>query len=57
MKNNIENQGKEGYLLTRFDGIKKPHLKGIAPQTPTKGKPVAAGYCVGLNIYLLLINP
>ncbi len=44
-ENYLENQGKNGYSLTRFDNIINPELEHIAPQTPTDGKPVAAGYC------------
>ena len=38
----LENQGKKGYSVTRFDKIKKPHLEHIAPQTESD-KP-ASGY-------------
>ncbi len=41
----LESQGKEGYSFTRFDKIIRPELEHIAPQTPTNGEPVAAGYC------------
>lgn len=41
----LEEQGKKGYASTRFDKIDSPELEHIAPQTPTDGKPVAAGYC------------
>jgi len=41
----LESQGKSGYALTRFDKITDPELEHIAPQTPTKNEPVAAGYC------------
>ena len=44
-ENHLENQGKNGYSLTRFDNIESPELEHIAPQTPTNGEPVAAGYC------------
>ena len=44
-ENFLENKGKKGYSLTRFDNISNPELEHIAPQTPTDGKPVAAGYC------------
>lgn len=44
-ENHLENQGKSGYSLTRFDNIESPELEHIAPQTPTNGEPVAAGYC------------
>ncbi|MFN6341803.1 MAG: DUF262 domain-containing protein [Bacteroidota bacterium] len=41
----LEVQGKSGYSPARFDKIVSPELEHIAPQTPTDGKPVAAGYC------------
>lgn len=41
----LEKQGNNGYLPTRFDSIEKPELEHIAPQTPTKNKRVASGYC------------
>jgi hypothetical protein len=44
-ENYLENQGKSGYSLTRFDNIENPELEHIAPQTPTNGEPIAAGYC------------
>jgi len=44
-ENHLENQGKNGYSLTRFDNIESPELEHIAPQTPTNGEPIAAGYC------------
>lgn len=44
-ENHLEGQGKSGYSPTRFDKIVSPELEHIAPQTPTEGKPVAAGYC------------
>jgi len=44
-ENNLEGQGKSGYTPTRYDKIVSPELEHIAPQTPTDGKPVAAGYC------------
>ena len=28
-----------------YEEIEKPQLEHIAPQTPTKGEPIAAGYC------------
>lgn len=43
-ENFLENQGKNGYFLTRYDKIDKPELEHIAPQTPTDGEPIAAGY-------------
>lgn len=44
-ENHLENQGKDGYALTRFDNINNPELEHISPQTPTDGQPIAAGYC------------
>lgn len=44
-ENHLEGQGKSGYTTTRFDKIVSPELEHIAPQTPTDGKPIAAGYC------------
>ncbi len=44
-ENHLEGQGKSGYTATRFDKIVSPELEHIAPQTPTDGKPIAAGYC------------
>lgn len=44
-ENHLENQGKSGYSVTRFDNIESPELEHIAPQTPTNGEPIAAGYC------------
>lgn len=44
-ENSIENQGKNGYAFTRYDKITSPELEHIAPQTPTNGEPLAAGYC------------
>lgn len=44
-ENYLENLGKSGYSLTRFDNIESPELEHIAPQTPTNGEPIAAGYC------------
>jgi len=43
-ENYLEGQGKSGYTATRFDKIVNPELEHISPQTPTDGKPVAAGY-------------
>lgn len=43
-ENHLEGQGKNGYTPSRFDKITNPELEHIAPQTPTGGKPVAAGY-------------
>lgn len=43
-ENFLEAQGKSGYSPTRFDDIKDPELEHIAPQTPTDGQPIAAGY-------------
>ncbi len=44
-ENYLENQGKSGYSLTRFDSIENPELEHIAPQTPTNGEETATGYC------------
>jgi hypothetical protein len=65
-ENFLESQGKNGYEVTRFDKIKKPHLEHIAPQTENE-KP-ASGYgrytesfreqCIDcLGNYLLLSAP
>ncbi len=65
-ENNLESQGKNGYRVTRFDKIQKPHLEHIAPQTEND-KP-ASGYgkytdsfreqCIDcLGNYLLLSAP
>lgn len=55
-ENYLENQGKSGYSVTRFDSIDSIELEHIAPQTPTNGEPVAAGYCeydeVFINQYI-----
>ncbi|GHT21947.1 hypothetical protein AGMMS4957_11530 [Bacteroidia bacterium] len=44
-ENYLERDGKNGYSVSRFDKINCPELEHIAPQTPTDGEPVAAGYC------------
>lgn len=44
-ENHLEKQGENGYSQTRFDNIESPELEHIAPQTPTNGEPIAAGYC------------
>ena len=65
-ENYLESHGKNGYSVTRFDKIKKPHLEHIAPQTENE-KP-ASGYgrytdkfkeqCIDcLGNYLLLSAP
>lgn len=36
---------KHGYGFYPYDQIDKPELEHIAPQTPTNGEPIAAGYC------------
>ncbi len=41
-ENYLLNQGQNGY---RYDKIESPELEHIAPQTPTNGEPIAAGYC------------
>ena len=43
-ENYLLKQGKAGYLTRRFGDIESPALEHIAPQTPTNGQPVAAGY-------------
>ena len=43
-ENQLENQGKSGYSLSRYDKIIDPELEHIAPQTPPNGEPVASGY-------------
>jgi hypothetical protein len=44
-ENFLESKGHDGYKFRRFDDIESPELEHIAPQTPTNGEPVAAGYC------------
>lgn len=44
-ENFLIKQGKSGYAMSRFDDIVNQHLEHIAPQTPTNGEPIAAGYC------------
>jgi hypothetical protein len=44
-ENHLKSNGKSGYPFIPFDSIEEPHLEHIAPQTPTNGEPVAAGYC------------
>jgi len=44
-ENYLESQGKSGYVGLRYDKIISPELEHIAPQTPTNGEPIAAGYC------------
>ncbi len=44
-ENFLQNQGKSGYAPIRYDSIESPELEHIAPQTPTNGEPIAAGYC------------
>jgi hypothetical protein len=44
-ENHLAGKGHTGYMPIRFDSIKSPELEHIAPQTPTNGKPVEAGYC------------
>lgn len=43
-ENHLRAQGKSGYAPLRFDDVASPDLEHIAPQTPTDGKPVEAGY-------------
>jgi len=44
-ENYLQSNGKKGYSFFRFDSIVSPELEHIAPQTPTKNKPISAGYC------------
>jgi len=44
-ENYLQSNGKKGYSFTRYDSIVSPELEHIAPQTPTKNKPISAGYC------------
>lgn len=45
-ENNLILEGdKHGYGFFSYDKIDKPELEHIAPQTPTNGEPIAAGYC------------
>lgn len=45
-ENNLILEGdKHGYGFFSYDKINKPELEHIAPQTPTNGEPIAAGYC------------
>ena len=44
-ENHLKNQGKNGYSQSRFDSIDSPELEHIAPQTPSNGGPIPAGYC------------
>ncbi|MDR1867406.1 MAG: DUF262 domain-containing HNH endonuclease family protein [Treponema sp.] len=44
-ENYLKKSGKPGYQFIRYDSIYSPHLEHIAPQTPTNGEPIAAGYC------------
>jgi len=43
-ENFLRCSGKTGYAQMRFTDIEQPDLEHIAPQTPTNGEPVAAGY-------------
>lgn len=44
-ENHLLSQEQGGYKFIPYSHIKNPELEHIAPQTPTDGKPVAAGYC------------
>lgn len=44
-ENYLLSQEQDGYKFTPYSHIENPELEHIAPQTPTDGKPVAAGYC------------
>ncbi|QKJ32862.1 DUF262 domain-containing protein [Mucilaginibacter mali] len=43
-ENFLRSGGKAGYAQMRYSDIAFPDLEHIAPQTPTNGEPVAAGY-------------
>jgi len=43
-ENFLRSGGKRGYAEMRYSDIEFPDLEHIAPQTPTNGEPVAAGY-------------
>ena len=38
-------QEPPGYSFMKMEQIEKPEVEHIAPQTPTDGSPIAAGYC------------
>jgi uncharacterized protein with ParB-like and HNH nuclease domain len=44
-ENYLLSQKKQGYNFIPMSQIIKPELEHIAPQTPTDGTPIAAGYC------------
>ena len=44
-ENYLLSQEKSGYRFMPYSQIEMPELEHIAPQTPTDGSPVAAGYC------------
>lgn len=44
-EHHLNSLGKSGYIPIRFDSIVNCNLEHIAPQTPTKSEPIAAGYC------------
>lgn len=42
---NYLNSNTVGYSFVLYDRINSPEVEHVAPQTPTAGTPVAAGYC------------
>lgn len=44
-ENYLLSKEKKGYVFMQMEQIVKPELEHIAPQTPTDGTPIAAGYC------------
>ena len=44
-ENYLLSKEKQGYAFMQMEQIIKPELEHIAPQTPTDGTPIAAGYC------------
>ncbi len=44
-ENYLRSPQKPGYKFIPMSQIVKPELEHIAPQTPTDGSPIAAGYC------------
>jgi uncharacterized protein with ParB-like and HNH nuclease domain len=44
-ENYLLSKGEKGYKFKLYSQIENPELEHIAPQTPTDGKPIAAGYC------------
>ena len=44
-ENYLQSFNSSGYQPERYDSIISPELEHIAPQTPTNGESLAAGYC------------